>query len=179
MSLIPWQAKAAAAAVALAMAFGSGWKLKATFVEAATAEALRLQAADYDQKVAAYTAAVTALATERDAVVSASQQKSLQLSGRIAKLEGEIRNATLQPTGQAPEPRPFSTDFVRLYNGATYAANGAADPVPADPAGAASPAGGTADVTREDVLRTYIGAMKICGTWRQRLQAIRDFQESK
>jgi len=183
--------KAILVVAAVGGAFAGGWYEKDIRDRAAAEKAAVKYAADLAKAQHDYEDRLAALDHESRSVAEAHQEAVASLNDRITKLQQEARHVRLDPSAPARScasespggtasdsggstDYPVTREFVRLFNGAVDAANGAPS-VPAgptDPAGAPEEAGRAAAVTREDILDAHAEAMKICGEWRDQLNRI-------
>lgn len=183
VSSSPWAivAKIGAVVALLVGVYIAGYRESTIHSEAAQQKATAAALVKYEQDVAAYQAQVLVLQQDSAAAAKAAQVQDATLNGKIAALKRENASAKLDQgisggvTVQL-DPRPFTTGFVKLWNAATDAANGA-EGVPADTTGTPGAPGEVTDVTRPQLLDVHAEAMRLCGKWRNQLNSIIDFQE--
>ena len=147
--------KLAAAAAVIAGSGYAGWKVRDWQCDAALTGALENQIAQTDERIKDYKRELAVQERFKDEQRSDYHTRKAALEKRLAALEEDLKNATLTPQpspDRALDPdRPFSREFVRLWNDAIRAANGASADPEARP-GVPRADTSTAGVTREDVI---------------------------
>lgn len=171
MNPLMWAKVALVAGIFLAGWFVNGWRWESKYdareTEIATQNAKNLKA--YSDKQAQ---------NEADAAKAASdhQLAMVLMTGKIGKLTKEIDDAKL---ASADPVHPFTGEFVDRLNGLSGVASGVpgGEPASANSTGTETPVGGTANLTRKELVQWYGEVTKKCGEWRQLLVDIYKWDE--